>query len=128
MSENKIIPVEVLRRFMEDSKDRSERAIVDSDGVFEPGEDTFFEALAEKVNRFFSGDTGEVEYVEVKTKIYNAKFKKPDTSRAVLVNGGCAYWDGINWRTLMDVPNYNTFPVISWPVTWWADLPKGYEF
>lgn len=66
--------------------------------------------------------------LEIILKVYNADEIKPTTGRMVLVEGGCAYWDGENWRTLMGQDALSKFPIITWPVKWWADLPKLQNF
>lgn len=62
--------------------------------------------------------------MQIVLEIHDATKEKPPTSKQVLVEGGCAYWDGENWRTLMESVNYTNFPVISWEVKWWADMPR----
>ena len=50
--------------------------------------------------------------------------KAPPTGICVLVDGGCAYFDGIDWRTLMGADAHRK---IEWTVTHWRPLPKGPE-
>lgn len=66
--------------------------------------------------------------LEITLKVYNADEIKPATGRMVLIEGGCAYWDGENWRTLMELGARSKFPIIRWHVMWWADLPRLQNF
>lgn len=44
----------------------------------------------------------------------------PTDGMPVLIRGGCAFWDGSDWRTYMELD----CPVIQWSVTHWAVLPS----
>lgn len=50
--------------------------------------------------------------------------KAPPTGLCVLVDGGCAYFDGTDWRTLMGA---NPHRKIQWAVTHWQPLPAPPE-
>ncbi len=49
--------------------------------------------------------------------------RMPPTGWSVLVAGGCAYFNGIEWRTLMGASHR----VIEWAVTHWMPLPEPPE-
>jgi hypothetical protein len=49
----------------------------------------------------------------------DASVIKPPINKTVIVHGGCAYWDGVNWRTSMDADN----GIIMWRVEYWCDIP-----
>lgn len=44
----------------------------------------------------------------------------PIPYKPVLVEGGCAYWDGIYWYTYME----RNHPKIEWEVKCWALMPN----
>ncbi len=46
--------------------------------------------------------------------------RMPPTGCSVIVDGGIAYFDGIDWRTLMDASHRK----IEWKVTHWQPVPK----
>jgi hypothetical protein len=50
---------------------------------------------------------------------YDADIIKPEIHKTVIVHGGCAFWDGVNWRTRMDADN----GIIAWKVKYWCDIP-----
>jgi len=58
--------------------------------------------------------------VSVTIQKYNADVIKPKINETVIVFGGCAYWDGKNWRTRMDADN----GIIQWKVKYWCNLPE----
>jgi hypothetical protein len=49
----------------------------------------------------------------------DADIIKPELNKTVFIHGGCAFWDGVNWRTRMEADN----GIIMWRVKYWCDIP-----
>ena len=47
----------------------------------------------------------------------------PKIGTPVIVQGGCGYYDGENWRTYLAIKSNGAYAVIQWKVTHWMPLP-----
>ena len=124
------LTIEELQKLMQIASNQASSVSADSEGTID-GNEVYLDTLVDRINQFFVDEanvSNTVEFIEIPLRVYNANLKKPQTSKTILVDGGCAYWDGENWRTLMDSSTFTKFPIICWPVTWWAYLPSGHKF